>query len=409
MMKRTSFTTIYFLIYLLFVKIIKISANLQCIDYLDPLNPRNKILVPCPHVKSNNKIEVRDRNRSKSDSNNMFDLMFNCDLDDEKMCNKAKSTFESVGKTLTSKLLLNTRIGLNATFRPLEGNLLGSAGPSRAIPFRDEDGKIRLYVQALAKQFQLQVHPEYASVDILADFNSNFPFWFEGDPQIQPNQIGFEELVLHELMHGLGFLSGWNNDYLEEDSLFLTPNIDGIIFNVGDNIERNSELIFRGFLESAFDKYMVLISNKTRTTELTSKLDKFLNGQDTKFASINEFKEKFKVSPQFDIAKQMYNICVESNSIGFLLNTSNSKNDVVILETGINPFQGGSSLSHVDEKLFDNSSEFLMTFEQTPGRTLEDAIAAGGGKNRKEEAIGPKILAILETLGKKKKSIRETT
>ncbi|CAG8490771.1 11714_t:CDS:2 [Dentiscutata heterogama] len=330
----------------------------------------------------------------------MFDLTFYCDSNDEKMCNKAKATFESVGRILTSKLLLNTRIGLKATFKPLEGNLLGSASPSRTIPFRDEDGKIRLYAQALAKQFQLNVHPEYAPIDILADFNSNFPFWFEGDPQIQPNQTGFEELVLHELTHGLGFLSSWSNDYLDENSLFLTPNIDGIIYNVGDNIERNSELVFRGFLENAFDKYMVLTSDKTRTTELTSKLDKFLDGQDTKFASINEFKEKFKASPQFDIAKQMYTTCIKPNSLGFLLNTSNSKNDVVVLETGIDPFLSGSSLSHVDEKLFDNTSEFLMTFEQTPGRTLEDSIAASGsGKGGKEEAIGPKILAILETLG----------
>ncbi|CAG8822245.1 18489_t:CDS:2, partial [Racocetra persica] len=201
-----------------------------------PLNPRDKILIACPHVRSN-KIEVRDGNKSKDGSKNMFDLTFNCNLNDENLCKKAKATFESAGRILSSALLLNTRIGLNATFRPLEGNLLGAAGPSRAIPFKDDDGRIRLYAQSLAKQFQLEVHPEYSPIDILADFNSDFPFWFEGDPPIQPNQIGFEELVLHELTHGLGFLSSWSNDYLEESSSFLTPNIDGIFYNVGDNVE----------------------------------------------------------------------------------------------------------------------------------------------------------------------------
>ncbi|CAG8804619.1 15109_t:CDS:2, partial [Racocetra persica] len=82
----------------------------------------------------------------------------------------------------------------------------------------------------------------------------------------------------------------------------------------------------------------------------------------------------------------------------FLANTSNSKNNTVILETGISPFRVGASISHVDEKLF-NSSDFLMTFEQVLGRTLEDSIAAGGSEGGKEKAIGPKLLAILETLG----------
>ncbi|CAG8735070.1 11674_t:CDS:1, partial [Cetraspora pellucida] len=96
---------------------------LQCIDYLNPLNLRDKILVPCPHVRSN-KIEVRDNNNLEDGSKTMFDLTFNCNLNDEKMCKKAKSTFESAGSILSSVLSLNTRIGLNATFRPLEGNLL---------------------------------------------------------------------------------------------------------------------------------------------------------------------------------------------------------------------------------------------------------------------------------------------
>ncbi|CAG8587166.1 8744_t:CDS:1, partial [Racocetra fulgida] len=262
----------------------------------------------------------------------------------------------------------------------------------------DDDGKIRLYAQSLAKQFQLEVHPEYSPIDILADFNSDFPFWFEGDSPIQPNQIGFEELVLHELTHGLGFLSSWSNDYLEEDSSFLTPNIDGIFYNVGDNVESKSVLVFRGFLENAFDKYMILTSDRTRTTELTSELNKFLDGQDKIFLSVNEFIAKFKASPQLNIAKQMYKTCTEANSIEFLANTSNSKNNAVILETSISPFRVGASISHVDENLF-NSSDFLMTFEQVLGRTLEDSIAAGGSEGGKEKAIGPKILAILETLG----------
>ncbi|CAJ0905277.1 9772_t:CDS:2, partial [Entrophospora sp. SA101] len=57
---------------------------------------------------------------------------------------------------------------------------------------------------------------------------------------------------------------------------------------------------------------------------------------------------------------------------------NNTANDQLFyLETSINPYLPGSSVSHVSQALYLKSVEFLMTFQETPGKTLKDAIKDG--------------------------------
>jgi hypothetical protein len=186
---------------------------------------------------------------------NMFEIRFTCESADETRCTKAKSTFEEASSIISSTLELNTLIVINAKFREMKepADILGAAGALRTIPMKDDDGFERLYPQALVKQFQLASHPEFSPIDIIADFNSLIPFWFEGDPPITEDQIGFLELVLHELMHGLGFYSEWL-DYFPKA---VNPGIIGIT-NL-DNIDPSAKIIFGGFQEGAFDKYLTLL------------------------------------------------------------------------------------------------------------------------------------------------------
>ena len=67
----------------------------------------------------------------------------------------------------------------------------------------------------------LPEHPQIAPYDIQAIFNSKMDYWFEGDPvPMLATQIDILYVVLHELVHGLGFVSSWD-DYLEIQA--LTP------------------------------------------------------------------------------------------------------------------------------------------------------------------------------------------
>nr|CAG8435636.1 13591_t:CDS:2 [Entrophospora candida] len=314
--------------------------------------------------------------------------------------NTAKFAFENSGVILTSALSLNTPIIINATFKIFDGptaDLIGAAGPFRFMPLKDDDGIERLYPQALVKQFQFDSHPEFSSADIVAQFNSKSPFWFEGDPPIRKDQIGFQELVLHELLHGLGFISSLD-DYINLVPKIITPEIVGLQYT-SDGVDTKSPIKFQGFIEMAFDKYMVFLSDGKSLSNTTAQISQLFtgSGDTTSFANLDAFIKAFSTTPQFKIGQKMLDVVTKEKTLGFLPHDKSSVNDSVILETSIKPFQHASSISHVDYKTYTNTSEFLMTFLQESGRTLNDSIAIGG--NLTAGAIGPQTLSILETLG----------
>ncbi|CAJ0840512.1 14906_t:CDS:2 [Entrophospora sp. SA101] len=330
----------------------------------------------------------------------LFRPEIKCQLPDNKQCDKAKFAFENSGVILTSALSLNTPIIINATFTIFDGpiaDLIGAAGPFRFMPLKDNDGIERLYPQALVKQFQFDSHPEFSSADIVAQFNSKSPFWFEGDPPIRKDQIGFQELVLHELLHGLGFISSLD-DYIHPVPKIITPEIVGLKYT-SDGVDTKSPIKFKGFIEMAFDKYIVFLSDGKLLSNTTAQINQLFtgSGDTTSFANLDAFIKAFSTTPQFKIGQKMLDVVTKEKTLGFLPHDKSSVKDSVILETSLKPFQHASSISHVDYKTYTNTSEFLMTFLQESGRTLNDSIAIGGNLNA--GAIGPQTLSILETLG----------
>ncbi|CAI2188096.1 2995_t:CDS:2, partial [Funneliformis geosporum] len=322
-MKPFSLITIYLSFALTLFSIPSILS--QCIDQPFPTQPNKKLSVKCLTVKQpKKKLKFQ-----VSNDTDMIEIRFDCKLKNETLCVKAKSSFEEVGRLITSALTLNTQIIVNATFGEMfDPSILGSARPFRSMPIKDDDGIERLYPQSLVKQLQLTSHPEFAPVDIVADFNSLVDLWFEGDPPITSKQIGFLELILHELMHGLGFVSAWG-DYFPKAA---TPEVNDFI--EAENSDSKVMTVFNGFQERAFDKYLVILPDNKTTSSYINELNKFTDG---------------------------------------------------------------SSISHVDNTIYTNTSDFLMTYRQEHGRTLNDNIGIGG--NYDGGAISYKLRLILESLG----------
>ncbi|CAG8731290.1 8955_t:CDS:2, partial [Funneliformis mosseae] len=77
--------------------------------------------------------------------------------------------------------------------------------------------------------------------------------------------------------------------------------------------------------------------------------------------------------------------------------STNFVSDAVILETAINPFVQGSSVSHMDFATYLNTSDFLMMYKAVVGKTIEELIKDGG--NYPGGVIGPKLKLMLETIG----------
>nr|CAG8635134.1 7011_t:CDS:2 [Entrophospora candida] len=127
----------------------------------------------------------------------MFVIDLDCQSTKIGFCEKVKRNLNITGQTITKAINLKVPIVVKITLKPLGEVTIGQAEPSGLIGLKSRDGIVRLYPQALVKQFQLKKHPEFLPADIIAEFNSDFNFWFEGDatPIKSTHTVNATELV----------------------------------------------------------------------------------------------------------------------------------------------------------------------------------------------------------------------
>lgn len=140
-----------------------------------------------------------------------FSIVFTCTDVTEAICQKAKLGFEKAGKRIAQALKIDTTIVVQATFKSFcEGqgascalrNTLGQAQASSYLQGKIGDDGPWLFPQALFKQINSGAQVQLKEVDIIAEFNTDFKFWFEGDGSISSEQVDFELVVAHEYAHG---------------------------------------------------------------------------------------------------------------------------------------------------------------------------------------------------------------
>ncbi|GBB98208.1 hypothetical protein RclHR1_03170004 [Rhizophagus clarus] len=393
---KTSFTVLAVLIVLT-----RTTLSEKCVVYSEPVYRYKTQFIDCPMVKKNATLEKR-QNTTPDD---MFNVNFHCSINDNSLCNRVKNVFVSAGKYITATLNLKTQIQVNAQFLDFckeqgdcdtQSIILGAARPSRMIPHQDTDGRVRLFPQALYKQLNLpNNHPQMGPDDITAMFNSNMDYWFEGDPlPMSERQVDLLYVVVHELTHGLGFTNSWN-DYLNMQ--ILTPIIGEIQTNGGAPQAQ--------FVEYVFDRSVVLTQTGQPLTSVADQLNQFqINGAGTE----QDFMNSFTASPQYPIAKNMYNLASQHGSMAFVLSSNiqpntpltadQIQNDALLLETSLVPFEPSSSIGHVDFQTYKNTSDFLMMFTYPPGQTLDDMMSAAGSTTT-TGPMGPKLRQLLGILG----------
>ncbi|CAG8680390.1 7494_t:CDS:2 [Funneliformis caledonium] len=332
-----------------------------------------------------------------------------CTLDDIDLCRKIIKATEDVGKLISSVILFDEPLIVIAMIEeacveddscPSDGDIFGIAVPGSFVLLEDS-GIERLYPQPLAKQF-FKEHPDYDDIDIMVQFvlRSNYSYWFQGDPLPTDNSttIDFAYMMLHEIIHSLGFFSSWGSwfEQVDNEIPYLTP--EPRCVNVDDDDRCN---LWTGFYEYIFDKYLLNLNTGGKLTDKTVQLNKFFGSDGIPNLSKNFLKIDFIHSPQFDIAKEMNVLATTSGTIGFLSWNDTDFSDCLVLETNINPFDNIISLSHVDNVKYNNTSDFLMRNDPLLGRSLHESIITGGNYTNGTLAgsIGPKLRKVLETLG----------
>ncbi|CAI2183989.1 14573_t:CDS:2 [Funneliformis geosporum] len=340
------------------------------------------------------------------DNNDMIQILFTCDEKNKPvLCKKAKTAFQNVANLVSDTIDFKVPIIINASFTKICGSFincdptkpgpLGAAGPSRLIPLKDDDEKTRLYPQALVKQFKLEKHPEYSEVDIQAGFNSEIStFWFRGDPEIGKDQVDFELVLAHEFLHGLGFLSSWD-EYLNFDTPIGLSPFPSFLITTDDLSSSNiGPITFTGFQEFPFDRYLSLTKDNIPLSSIADKINQFANSTTT-FANEQEFTNAFTNSSQYLECKQMLQNSITKDSIVFKL----SDNDLYTIETSLVPYKQGSTLKHGDFDTFSNSTDFLMRWRSPRQVTMENLLSINGNVSDYTNPIGPKTLKVLEALG----------
>ena len=122
----------------------------------------------------------------------------------------AEAAFQAAVDVWKTQIVSSQVIHVTAKWTSL-GNtgILGSAGPSNFYLLSDH----RWYATALAEAKCGCAKDKNTAADIKASFNSDFTQWYLGtDGNTPSTKYDFETVVLHELGHGLGFLSTYTDN-----------------------------------------------------------------------------------------------------------------------------------------------------------------------------------------------------
>ena len=205
--------------------------------------------------------------------------------------------------------------------------------------------------------------------------------------------------IIHEFVHGLGFVSAWSDDTYERFSMydstmkrFLTP----MPLNPPNELPEVSAVMnseagvqpYWGFVDFPLDK--LLYGNKYPLTLTTQLLNEWGNGN-IMFANILDMVNDWINGNSFrEQAEAIYQMAVKRGDITIMIDDV----EIMVLETSLSPFQDGSSLTHVDESIYATTDDYLMCYSAMRGISLNDL-----SKSHPLGPLGPSLVRVLAELG----------
>ncbi|KAG2205244.1 hypothetical protein INT47_009509, partial [Mucor saturninus] len=442
-----------------------------------------------PNNNNNNNNNVTTQYTNTSDPLVQYDL--ECRVNHE-FCIKVSRAVGAAIDEFTRVVNVKINLLIKVTYysfceKMCANDTLGWGTPTSqfTLPFEDGADLNYVYPQALAKQlapysstsvwakYDIEIeinHDAYMNgIDIEQEMKDgwngtgtppNGKFWFINENitsshPIQPHQVDFRYVVLHELLHGLGFLSSWAAYFWTDASPFRTL-VDGIIDPLELQLvtpgpywyinQDTGPTYVTGFQPTMiFDKYLVNVDTELNVTNTSPLSDLAFEMQDfcvqNNNAFILNFIKSFNAANQSRTAHKLWMSMSQPETVSFLFQpptvADSSYNTIPYLNktyksmtllTGADLFERspdeqidptlnrpGLMISHLDEQ-YDATPDFLMTPAYHHGETLEDLVKQFYGKippikynvstvnNTLVEQlylspIGPGILRILDSIG----------
>ncbi|CAO3632143.1 unnamed protein product [Cunninghamella echinulata] len=258
---------------------------------------------------------------------------------------------------------------------------IAQAYPSVSYLMTDQsDNTTRLYPQPILKQFiKLESKPQWYKYDIIVQFNSDIDWYFESNnTPITSTQCDLLRSMLHEIVHGLGFISSWSDDlyqkfkpYVDHLPPFLTPmlldppkELNKMNYDI-DSTKGHQP--FWGFVEYPLDKYLTY--EDIHLTVITNLLTTWGNSN-ILFKTIYDMINAWTMNNDLYLyAQSVYQGSITAKDVTLSLP---HQPNLLIMETSLNPFSPGSTLSHVDYTHYHQSPDYLMTYTSSPGVAISD-------------------------------------
>ncbi|KAI8099864.1 uncharacterized protein BX664DRAFT_290239 [Halteromyces radiatus] len=418
----------------------------------------------------------------------------NCQVDDP-FCRKVENGIVQALLELAKVIDIKTKIIIKIRYHSFcatsscSNSTFGWGIPSSQfiLPFDYGPDLNHVYPQALAKQLVpvYNTSSVWAASDVTVDINhdaymegvdyekaqtigwngTGVPptgrFWFVNDTSygnntsIDNNQVDFRYVFLHELLHGLGFISSWAAYFWSSSSPFrlLVENVvdpsqlqiitPGMYWS---NDVDGGPIYITGFQPTMiFDKNLFsynkngsTTNNGTSLTDLGFDMQNFCVPRTEGF--ILDFVSKFHQTNQSISATNLWNSMAELDSLLFnfppaaVANSSYNTNKYLrekyqnmtlltgagVLDTPLEHFdqttnRAGTAISHVDDQ-YNSTVDFLMTRGFITGQSLEDItqemyqnipviqynVTSDNNSiitNTYASPIGPGILRILDSMG----------
>ncbi|KAJ3336413.1 hypothetical protein HDU93_002883 [Gonapodya sp. JEL0774] len=324
------------------------------------------------------------------DGGSPFSISLDCRVNDSALCDKVQTGFLNAARRIAVAISITLEIKVSAKFVSYcesidtsfcGSSILGQASPAALWSVDTEDG-VYMLPQALLKNVYGD-GPNYSDTDITALFNADFAWWFTGDQPITPEQEDFEGVVMHEFVHGMGFMTGWNqwfSNYVPGQT-FLTPPY---------YTWANGSWAFWA-PQYIYDKLMIETSTSTL---ISNYYDQITNYQGVSGSSIGAFLLRFQRASggSFAAAQKVYQLATSGpDYVRIKPAMSSAVADALPIWSG-RYYSGGTTFSHLDDGL-ENTPDFLMISFARAGSTLDSKVMAAG--SYAYGAMGPHLLGDL--------------
>ena len=324
------------------------------------------------------------------------------------ICSAANASFNRAGDRIAAILKITKTINVDAKFYPFcenqgnscdLGNVLGqAAAAANFIGVAPSPASKALYPQALVKQVNTQYNLDYNDYDIIAEFNSEFSFWYPSlNQSITAGQYDFEYVICHELTHGLGFDTTWfdwgalYSEYMSSPFNVFLPDIR---VNGADPYSPLTK-VTQWSLPRIYDIY---IYDSRTGTNLTTYYNNISSLYPANQQSFQNFLNNLVNSPAYSIGRALLqSVTAGAGTFKFMVKQNGST--VYIPLATPTKYSIGSSVAHLDYASHYLTPDFLMipSIDDAVARSLDTVISSKKGISY--GVYGNATVALLAQLG----------